>query len=169
MVGENEPYRVVAVCLGNICRSPIAAAVLEAKLEAAGLAHLTAVESAGTSGWHVGGPADPRAQAALARAGYEISHRARMFEPDWFDRADLILGMDYQNVLDVRALAPSALDVERVRPIRSFDPALTYLPEDDPELEVPDPYYGETADFDEVVRMIEAASTGVIEHVRLNV
>ena len=169
MTDENRNFRITAVCLGNICRSPIAEVVISEQLHHAGLSHLTTVESGGTAGWHEGNPADPRTIAALARAGYPISHRARMFTDDWFETSDLILGMDYQNVLDVRALTTDPAVIESIRPIRSFDPNLVHLPEDDPSLEVPDPYHGTDADFDGVVRMVESATAGIVDYVRLRV
>lgn len=167
MPDATNRYNIAVVCLGNICRSPIAEKVLQQRLIVAGLDHLTAVESAGTAGWHVGEPADRRAQAALQRAGYDHSHVSQQFDPSWFDRLDLILGMDYDNVRDLRGMAPDTLVAGRVRIYRSFDPALMHLPEDDPELETPDPYYGSDADFDSVVAMVESAADGIVDHVRL--
>lgn len=167
MPESREPYQIAVVCLGNICRSPIAEKVLEQRLDSAGLGHQVTVESAGTAGWHAGRPADSRSQAALQRAGYGYLHTAQQFEPDWFERLDLILGMDYNNVRDLRGMAPDSLAAGRVRIFRSFDTALMHLPEDAPELETPDPYYGVDADFDAVLRMVEPAADGIVDHVRL--
>ena len=160
-------YRIVVVCLGNICRSPIAEAVLTQQLERAGLGSQVIVESAGTGDWHVGAQADHRARAALQRAHYYSNHTARQFRVEWFDQADLVLGMDYVNVTDLRTLAPEDESASRVRILRSFDPALMHLPEDDPQLEVPDPYYDGPSEFDAVLRMIEDAVPGVIDYLRL--
>lgn len=145
----------------------MAEAVLNERITRSGLTRLVLVESAGTGGWHVGEAADYRAVASLSRGGYASAHSARQFRPGWFDHADLILGMDYQNVQDVRGLAPDEDQAAKVRILRSFDPALMYLPEDDPGLTIPDPYYGESADFDDVLHMIEAAADGVLDHVLL--
>ena len=161
------PTRVLFVCMGNICRSPIAEKVLEARVRAAGLENVVHVESAGTAGWHVGKAADRRSQDALQRAGYEFGHTAQQFTTHDFDRFDLVLGMDYDNVRDLRGMAPDSLQAGKVRIFRSFDPALMHLPEDDPALETPDPYYGTDADFDAVVAMVEPAADGIIDHVRL--
>lgn len=169
MTDARGRYRIVVVCLGNICRSPMAAAVLSERITRSGLTRAVAVESAGTGGWHVGEPADYRAAAALSRAGYPTAHSARQFHPSWFDHADLILGMDYQNVQDLRGIAPDEDVAARVRVMRSFDPSLMYLPEDDPALAIPDPYFGEHADFDDVLAMIEAAADGVLDHVLLEI
>lgn len=135
---------ITAVCLGNICRSPIAATVLAAEL-----ADLDVhVDSMGTGGWHVGDGPDPRAAAALQRAGYEVDHVARQASAQALAGTDLVLAMDSENLRDLRAMG-----VEAVL-IRDFDPRA-----DGPD--VPDPYYGDPADFDEVVRMVRAAVPGL--------
>jgi protein-tyrosine phosphatase len=100
------PYRICLVCLGNICRSPMAETVLLAELARAGLDGAVAVDSAGTGDWHVGDRMDPGARAALARRGYDGSaHRARQFDPSWLARYDLILAMDARNLADLRRMA----------------------------------------------------------------
>jgi len=133
----------------------------------AGLSDRISVESAGTAGWHAGLDADHRARQALQTAGYPADHVARQFDATWLNRLDLVLGMDYQNVLDLRALTSDPREVERIRLYRSFDPVLMHLPEDDPSLEVPDPYYGTQDDFAQVVEMVENATIGIIDHARL--
>ena len=147
---------VVFVCSGNICRSPIAEKVFAAELERAGLADGVRVTSAGTGGWHVGDPADERAAAVLRAAGYPSDHRARQVDADTLG-ADLIVALD-----DTHRRALSRAGAGRVRLLRSFDPA---APE---RAEVPDPYYGEDAGFDEVLAMIRAAVPGMLDWVREN-
>ncbi|MFI6499413.1 low molecular weight protein-tyrosine-phosphatase [Nonomuraea typhae] len=148
-------YRVCLVCMGNICRSPMAEVVLRATLTGNGLAGVV-VESAGTGDWHVGGPMDQRAAETLAARGYDGSeHRARQFTREWFDRFDLVLAMDSVNLRALRKLAPAGREV---RLFRSFDPA---APAD---AEVPDPYYGGQDGFDEVLRQVKAASEGLAKH-----
>lgn len=154
------PTRIVIVCLGNICRSPMAAAVLRHWVHAAGLADQVEVGSAGTGGWHVGGPADERAAATLRRHGYDDSHVARQFVRHDFADADLILGADASNVADLRALARTPDEAAKIRLLRSFDP------EAPDGAEVPDPYYGGERGFDEVLAQIEAACTGVVDALR---
>ncbi|MFG1710612.1 low molecular weight protein-tyrosine-phosphatase [Nonomuraea sp. M3C6] len=150
-------YRVCLVCMGNICRSPMAEAVLRQTLDDRGLGDRVTVESAGTGGWHVGDPMDERALAILTQNGYDGSaHRARQFTGDWFHRYDLVLAMDRDNLVNLRRLAPFGVEV---RLFRSFDPA---APDD---AEVPDPYYGGREGFEEVLAMVEAASEGVAKHV----
>ena len=113
-----EPYRVCLVCLGNICRSPMAETVLRAELDAAGLGGAVIVDSAGTGDWHVGGAIDQGALAALASRGFDGSgpqtHRARQFQPSWLARRDLILAMDARNLADLRRMAKGRGD-DRIR------------------------------------------------------
>jgi protein-tyrosine phosphatase len=156
-------YRVTAVCLGNICRSPMAEAVLRARVVESGLTHVT-VDSAGTGGWHVGDDADPRALATLRTRGYDLDHAARQITPEWFAERDLIVVMDsanYRDVLDLRATAQAQTPV---RMLRSFDPALANLTQPHPDLDVPDPYYA--GGFVEVLDMIEAAAAGLVTRLR---
>lgn len=150
------PVRVCFVCLGNICRSPMAAAVLRAKAADAGVGNLVTVGSAGTGSWHIGEPADPRAQAALARRGYVSGHVARQFRVDEFDRWDLILTMDRNNAYDVREMAPQGSDPSKVRLLLAFDPSSSR------DAQVPDPYHGDDAEFDHVLDLLEAACDGLL-------
>ncbi|WP_426245562.1 low molecular weight protein-tyrosine-phosphatase [Nocardioides sp. LHG3406-4] len=150
------PYRIALVCLGNICRSPMAHVVLESKLREAGLAGTVEVASSGTGDWHVGRPMDTRAAAALTGGGYDGSaHRARQFDATWLDH-DLVLVMDEANLADVRALGGSA---DRVRLFREFDPV-------DPGSDVPDPYYGGEDGFREVLTMVERTSAALVAALR---
>jgi protein-tyrosine phosphatase len=147
-------YRICLVCLGNICRSPMAETVLAAELDRAGLLGAVEVDSAGTGDWHVGHPMDRRARAELAHRGYDGSaHQARQFPASWLADRDLVLAMDASNLADLRAL-PGA-DPSRIRLFRSFDPAAG------DDAEVPDPYYGEGASFGTVLDLVEAAARGL--------
>jgi protein-tyrosine phosphatase len=137
--------RVLMVCLGNICRSPTAEAVLRTKLAAAGLAHRVQVDSAGTGSWHTGQPPDERSQRHAARRGYDLSGlRARCVEEEDFHRFELILAMDENNLADLRRLAPQGGHRAEVRLFAGT--------------EVPDPYTGGPAGFERVLDMVEAAS-----------
>ncbi|HWC34631.1 MAG TPA: low molecular weight protein-tyrosine-phosphatase [Mycobacteriales bacterium] len=155
------PYRICFVCMGNICRSPIAEVVMRAKVTDAGLHGLVTVESAGTGDWHAGGPADQRTIDTLRAHGYDgESHIARQFKSSWFDEVDLVVAMDGKNLQSLRWLAVDGQRDKVVR-LRSFDPASR-----GGDLDVPDPYYGGTDTFEEVLVMIEAACDGLLEHVR---
>src|SRR5213078_5399516 len=120
------PYRVCLVCLGNICRSPMAEVVLREEVARAGLAGAVTVESAGTGDWHVGERMYGPARGELARHGYDGSaHRARQIEPSWLAACDLVVEMDRHNLAALRAMAPDPETAGRIRLMRSFDPALT--------------------------------------------
>lgn len=153
-------YRVCMVCLGNICRSPMAASVLRAKLEAAGLGKEVVVDSAGTGDWHIGSDADHRARAALIARGYADAHSARQFVPRHYDDYDLVLAMDAANLRDLRRIAPDPEIGARVRMLRSYDPKAAA------DLEVPDPYFGGADGFDLVLDQLERACDGLVRELR---
>ena len=160
---NGSAYRLCFVCSGNICRSPIAAVVMQRLVDQAGLTDAVRVDSAGTGDWHVGNPADRRAVTVLRDGGYDgRAHRARVFEPDWLDDRDLVLALDRGHLHELQALARTKAQRDRVRLLRSFDPA---APE---RAEVPDPYYGGDDGFDEVLAMIRAAVPGMLDWVREN-
>ncbi|HEY5652659.1 MAG TPA: low molecular weight protein-tyrosine-phosphatase [Acidimicrobiia bacterium] len=150
--------RVLAVCLGNICRSPAAEAAIAEAASRAGMS--VEVDSAGTGAYHVGEPPDRRMRAAASRAGLEIDGRARQFQPDDFDRFDLIVVMDRSNLRDVVARAPDDRAAEKVRLFRTFDPQA-----DPADLDVPDPYYGGDDGFRDVVAMVRRAAAGLIDEI----
>lgn len=150
-------YRIALVCLGNICRSPIANVVVEQRLDEAGLAGRVTVESSGTGDWHVGRPMDPRAAATLAGEGYDPSaHRARQFAAPNAPSYDLVLAMDRTNLAELRELGVSS---DRLRLFRDFDPA----PDDG---EVPDPYYGGDDGFRDVLTIVERTAAGLIRELQ---
>jgi protein-tyrosine phosphatase len=141
-------YRIELVCLGNICRSPTAHVVLEARLADAGLDRVE-VSSSGTGDWHVGHPMDRRAAAALTKAGYDASrHRARQHDPA--EGVDLVLAMDEANLSDLGGRT------DRTRKFRDFDLA-------EPESDVPDPYYGGDDGFEEVLTMVERTASAIVD------
>ena len=154
------PYRICLVCLGNICRSPMAEVVLRTELQRAGLADRVEVDSAGTGDWHVGEPMYGAARHELTRRGYDGSgHRARQIQRSWLARYDLVLAMDRRNLADLRRLDPEAFAQSRIRLLRLFDPGLA--PADACHDEVPDPYGGGPEDFGLAFDLIEAAAQGL--------
>lgn len=151
--------RILFVCLGNICRSPTAEAVLRALAAREAPELPIEVDSAGTAGYHVGQPPDPRTREAAARRGYDLSTlRARIVEPTDFERFDLILAMDHENLEVLRRRAPRQAHGR----LRLF---LEFAPDGGPE-EVPDPYYGGPNGFEEVLDLVEAATRGLLVHLR---
>lgn len=155
-----DPQRtgVLFVCLGNICRSPLAKAVFIHQARSRNLLDRFDIDSCGLGSWHVGGPADPRTVDVAREHGLRVDHVARVFDPyNDPDRFPWIIAMDRQNVSGLLARgAPPA----RVRLMRSFDPALAGEP--DHLLEVPDPYTGGPEGFREVYRMLDRACTGLL-------
>lgn len=146
--------KILTVCLGNICRSPAAAAAIRRAAEEAGID--VEVDSAGTGSWHIGQPPHHESMAAGARVGLDVTGRARKFIPSDFDRYDMILVMDQSNLDDVAAMAPNKASMAKVRLFRTFDP-------DTEETEVPDPWGGPTEGYDEMVEMVVAAAEGLVE------
>ena len=162
-----EPYRVMTVCTGNICRSPMAEVVLAERFERAGLADLVEVDSTGISDEEHGRPIDRRAARVLAAHGYAVPrHAARRVTRADVGGRDLLLAMTASHARALRALAGSQDGVAgRVRMFRSFDPA---APRGVAEhlLDVDDPWYGDEAGFEVTLAEVEAAADGVVEHVR---
>lgn len=143
------PYRVLFVCLGNICRSPAAEIIFNAVAAQEGLSHLVKADSCGTASYHTGSKPDHRMLAALERAGYNYGgHRARTFRRADFSEFDLIIPQDEYNEQDILSLARHEEDRSRVRGMWQW-----FAPEES-ERSVPDPYYGGPAGFDAVVALL---------------
>jgi protein-tyrosine phosphatase len=135
----------------------MAEAVFRAHLAAAGLADYAEIESAGTGGWHIGEPADPRALSTLRAHGYDASHhRARQFQASWFNRVDLVLALDHRNLADLSRSAPDDLARTKIRMLRSYDTTA----DNASDLDVPDPYYGADSGFEHVLELVEGAAAG---------
>jgi protein-tyrosine phosphatase len=153
-------FSVLFVCMGNICRSPTAEGVFRAAVEQAGLSRRVRTSSAGIGDWHVGSPPDRRAIQAARRRGYDLTAlRGRQVEVADFDRFGWILAMDHANMRALAAMKPP-----------DFDGHLGLLLDFAPELgirEVPDPYYGAPAGFDRVLDLVEAATSGLLARLLL--
>ncbi len=150
--------QVLFVCMGNICRSPTAEAVMRKRLAAAGLQHVVLVDSAGTHDYHVGQPPDPRAQAAAQRRGYDLSLlRARQVAPGDFQSFDLVLAMDFNNLEVLQAMCPPE---QR----RKLGLLMAYAVRRNATI-VHDPYYRGAKDFDLVLDYIEDACAGLIQSI----
>jgi len=165
----DDPYRVMTVCTGNICRSPMAAIVLRDHLDAAGLGEVVDIDSAGVSDEETGNPVDRRARRVLAEHGYPTGdgHRARQITAADIASHDLVLAMTANHARALRRLA-RADDDGRIRMYRSFDPQAPVVGPGESEqmLDVDDPWYGDIEDFEHCLTEIEAAADGVVELVR---
>ncbi len=155
MPETTAPYRVVFVCTGNICRSPMAEVVLRQLAEQAELGHRVRSSSAATGDWHVGERADQRTIETLAARGYDGSrHRARQFDVDAFDDNDLVVALDRTHERILRSWARTDDDADKIALLLGFDQHAQVL-------DVPDPYYAAAGRFDEVLDMIERATTSL--------
>lgn len=146
--------RVLFVCLGNICRSPAAEGVLQAAVRKAGLEESIEVDSAGTSSFHIGEPADKRMRAAAANRGFDLTSRSRMVSRRDFAEFDVIIAMDRKNFRELLSLVEGTNSKVRL--------LSDYLDGDWPD-EVPDPYYGGDEGFEEVLNMLEAACPRILD------
>lgn len=157
---SSDPIRVLFVCLGNICRSPLAEGVFRDLVEKAGLGARIEADSAGTGSWHIGEAPDARTRATARRRGFDLSRiRARQLERRDLERFDLVLVMDKSNLHDTLALDPEGDHGQRVRLFREFDP--------EPEhYQVPDPYTGGREGFEQVQDIVERTSRALLEHLK---
>jgi protein-tyrosine phosphatase len=158
-------YRIVTVCTGNICRSPMAELMLTRAFADAGLADDVTVDSAGTTGWEAGRPIDERAAVKLTELGIESHlHRARQFEPAWYRERDLILALDLDHYRELRTDAPDDDSRDRIHLLREFDPSTTDTDLED--LGIYDPWYGDASDFEATWKLVDGAVEGVVRFVR---
>lgn len=161
-MSSSSLYRVLFVCLGNICRSPAAEIIFNAVAKKAGVSGCVCADSCGTASYHTGSRPDSRMLAALERAGYSYGgHRARTFRRADFSDFDLIIPQDHANEEDILYLSRSAEDAAKVRGMWNwFSPS-------ESEHEVPDPYYGGPAGFDAVVALLARAMENLLRDARL--
>jgi protein-tyrosine phosphatase len=155
----NGKVGVLFVCLGNICRSPLAEAVFRTEVERAGLGDRFEIDSAGTSDYHLGDSPDPRTVRTAAARGVRVAHAARQVAVSDFARFDYILAMDGANLRRVKGLAARADGDAHVALVRAFDPTA------EEGAEVPDPYFGGEHGFDDVQDLVERACRGLLEHI----
>ena len=165
MNSASSPYRVIAVCTGNICRSPMAELMLAAALEREGLEGLVTVDSAGTTGYEAGRPIDPRAARRLGATQLNWDkHIAREWQHSWFRERDLILALDIDHHAWLSESAPDQESRNKIRMLRSFDPRLADKDLLDQGIE--DPWYGGQADFDVVWHQVHNALPGLVEYIK---
>ena len=153
-----QKYRILFVCMGNICRSPTAHGVMEKLIDHEGLADRVEVDSAGTGGWHCGNLPDPRMRRHAARRGYDLTSRARQVKSSDFHDFDLILVMDHQNLRDLQSFVQAPDDLRNVKLFCEFV-------KDRTETEVPDPYYGGEEGFETVLDLVENGCAEILRTV----
>lgn len=156
---KKSKHKILFVCLGNICRSPSAEAVMKAMLEKRGLSHLFEIDSAGTMAYHAGENADARMQTHAIQRGYRLTSISRGIEPmvdfDYFDR---IIGMDDANIRDLKSMAGNSLALDKISRMTDYCSRFEHC-------SVPDPYYGGSAGFELVLDLLEDACDGLIDDV----
>lgn len=148
--------KILFVCLGNICRSPIAEGIFAHKVRERGLEGRYLADSAGTGDWHVGQPPDRRAIHAAQQRGVALPSLCRQVKPDDFREFDLILAMDRNNLNDLRALCPAPLQ-GKLKLMRDYDAGK------DAGADVPDPYYAGPYEFDQVYEMLNRCCSSLLE------
>ena len=156
--GTWRPIRVLFVCLGNICRSPLAEAVFRHKVDERGWTDRFEIDSAGTSGWHRGSPPDPRSTETARRRGITLAGGSRKVTAADLRTFDYVIAMDAENLAalgDLRAQAGVTADVRRLREFEA----------DARSLDVPDPYYGGPRGFDDVHDIVDRGCAGLLAHI----
>ena len=152
--------QILFVCLGNICRSPSAEAVMNAYIKKENLGNEITCDSAGIIGYHEGEPADQRMQSHAIKRGYNLTSISRPVNPEVdFDRFDMVIGMDDQNIRDLQSLARTESDRKKIYKMTDFLEEFGYD-------SVPDPYYGGEEGFELVLDLLEDACNGLIKHIR---
>lgn len=153
-----KKYKILFVCLGNICRSPSAEAVMNTLVKDSGLENTIVVDSAGILGYHEGEPADQRMRTHAARRGYRLDSISRpVCSSDFFD-FDLIIGMDNRNIEDLKRKAPDLESVAKIHQMTEYSRNKRYD-------HIPDPYYGGDSGFELVLDLLEDACRGLLEQV----
>ncbi len=159
-MADGKRVAVSFVCMGNICRSPTAEAVMRHLVREAGLQDAIAIDSAGTGAWHVGEERDRRSRTVAKQRGMPITGLARQFVRGDFDCFDLVLALDEENARELRRLAPTDEARARIHLLREFDRDAA------PGAEVPDPYYGGPEGFERVFDICLSACRGLLAHLQ---
>lgn len=159
---KGRKYKILFICLGNICRSPSAEAVMKAVVEKAGLSDTIYIDSAGISGYHDGESADKRMMTHAIRRGYNLTSISRRIRPlTDYDDFDIIIGMDNQNIEDLNVLAPNEEVKAKIHKMTEF--CTTHKIET-----VPDPYFGGSEGFELVLDLLEDACKGLLNKISVS-
>ena len=156
----NSTVEVCFVCLGNICRSPLAQGVFETLVKQEGLQDRIIISSAGVGNWHVGNPPDPRMQQTAQDHGIQLNSRACQFQGSDFKKMDLVLAMDHSNLSALQQMRPAPELEDKLFLFRSFDP------HHNNDLDVPDPYYGDGKGFETVYQIVDRTCPKVLDHLK---
>lgn len=156
VITKQNPYKIVFVCLGNICRSPTAEGVFQHLVNERGLQPYFYVDSAGTSAYHIGERANSKSRKTASGHGIELQSRARRFEYDDLQEFDLIVAMDHENLQNIKALDMKNKFSDKVVMLREYDPAPG-------NGEVPDPYYGGMDGFENVFIIVERSCKALLD------
>jgi protein-tyrosine phosphatase len=159
----NSTVKVCFVCLGNICRSPLAQGVFEGLVENEGLQGQIIISSAGVGNWHIGNPPDSRMQQTAQKHGISLNSRARQFQDTDFEDIDLVLAMDHSNLNALQKMRPEVELKDKLFLFRSFDP------NSNNNLEVPDPYYGGDQGFEMVYQIVERTCPKILEYLKTKI
>ena len=152
-------HRILFICMGNICRSPAAEGIMRHKVQEQGLEHCFYIDSAGMHGWHEGELPDNRMRTHASRRGYTLTSRSRPIKYDDFDRFDLIIGMDDNNIYDLKRMTPNRESQQKIRRMTDF----CRIHKTDC---VPDPYYGGSSGFELVLDLLEDACGGLLDRLK---
>jgi len=155
---DNEQRtRILFVCMGNICRSPLAEAVFRHRVRERGVEHLFEIDSAGTSGYHDGAAPDERSTETARRRGVELAGRSRKLTADDLRGFDYVIAMDAENLREIRALEEAAGGSAKVHRLREWDP--------EGGADVPDPYYGGPGGFEDVHDIVDRSCGALLDHI----
>lgn len=159
IITEENPYKMAFVCLGNICRSPTGEGLMQHLVTEAGLQNYFYIDSAGTSAWHIGEPANSKTRSVAESHGVQIKSRARKVDPRDLDEFDLLIAMDDENHQNLMRMAKTDAQRARICRMRDFDPT----PEDG---QVPDPYFGGLSGFEKVYQIVKRSCEHLLEELR---
>lgn len=159
VITKESPFKIVFVCLGNICRSPTAEGIFQHLVNERGLQSYFYIDSAGTSAYHIGEPANSKSRQTAKERGIELKSRARRFESEDLGEFDMIVAMDHENLENIKALDKSGTFEEKIVMLREYDPS----PDDG---EVPDPYYGGMDGFQNVFDIVKRSCENLLDELQ---
>lgn len=161
-ITKDDPFKICFVCLGNICRSPTAEGIFQHLVNERGLQPYFFIDSAGTSAYHIGEPANSKSRDVARKHGVKLRSRARRFTADDLEEFDLILAMDHENLHNIRQLDTRNQFGNKIKLMRNFDP-------DPGEGEVPDPYHGGMDGFQHVFDVVKRSCENLLDELEENI